>query len=190
MGSRSRSSPAHWKANLKATPPVSVRFRHQTISSSFYDREHQTLSDELRIFRQVVVKWASRRMAPARWQATPSSMAEASELRKHRGLRDHRCRLLPPAAAAQRPPGASRRRILAGGDLIEGAPLRFHPHVGVSREHGARNVPGDAHDHLVARARLREFRDQRVAATRKINVIAPRERLEQDVSDKEFHRGL
>ena len=48
----------------------------------------------------------------------------------------------------------------------------------------------DAHDHLVAGARLREFRDERVAATRTINVIAPRERLEHDVSDKEFHRGL
>jgi hypothetical protein len=51
-------------------------------------------------------------------------------------------------------------------------------------------VPGDAHDHLVAGARLREFRDERVAATRTINVIAPRERLEHDVSDKEFHREL
>ena len=31
---------------------------------------------------------------------------------------------------------------------------RLHPHVGVAREHGARDVPGDAHDHLVAGARL------------------------------------
>jgi hypothetical protein len=62
--------------------------------------------------------------------------------------------------------------------------------VGVPREHGTRDVPGDAHDHLVAGARLREFRDERVAATRTINVIAPRERLEHDVSDKEFHREL
>jgi hypothetical protein len=32
-------------------------------------------------------------------------------------------------------------RALAGGDLIEGAPLRFHPDVGISRKHGARDVP-------------------------------------------------
>src|ERR1035441_3311291 len=48
-------------------------------------------------------------------------------------------------------------RALACGDLVEGAPLRFHPHVGVAREHGARDVPSDAHDHLVARARRREI---------------------------------
>ena len=35
--------------------------------------------------------------------------------------------------------------------------------VRVARQHGARDVPGDAHDHLVARSGLREFRDQRVA---------------------------
>jgi hypothetical protein len=28
-------------------------------------------------------------------------------------------------------------------------PLRFHPDVGVSREHGARDVPSDAHNHFV-----------------------------------------
>src|ERR1019366_5458699 len=33
----------------------------------------------------------------------------------------------------------------------------------VAREHGARDVTGDAHDHLVAGARLSEFRYQRVA---------------------------
>ena len=44
--------------------------------------------------------------------------------------------------------------ILAGGDLVEGVPFRFHPDVGVSREHGARDVPGNAHDHLVAGTRL------------------------------------
>jgi len=41
---------------------------------------------------------------------------------------------------------------LAGGDFVEGAPLSLHPHVGVAREHRARDVPGDAHDHLVAGA--------------------------------------
>jgi hypothetical protein len=35
--------------------------------------------------------------------------------------------------------------------------------VGVAREHGARDVPGGAHDHFVPRARLGELRDQRVA---------------------------
>jgi hypothetical protein len=54
-------------------------------------------------------------------------------------------------------------RALARGDFVEGAPFRFHPHVGVPREHGARDVPWDAHDHLVAGARFGRFRDQRVA---------------------------
>ena len=40
-------------------------------------------------------------------------------------------------------------RTLACSNFVEGAPLRFHSHVGVTREHGARDVPGDAHDHLV-----------------------------------------
>src|ERR1035441_7522807 len=43
-------------------------------------------------------------------------------------------------------------RVLACGDLVKGAPLRFHPDVGVAREHGARDVPEDAHDHFVVRA--------------------------------------
>jgi site-specific recombinase XerD len=30
---------------------------------------------------------------------------------------------------------------VAGGDLVEDAPFRFHPLVGVAGEHGARNVP-------------------------------------------------
>ena len=36
------------------------------------------------------------------------------------------------------------------GDFIERAPLRFHPHVGVAREHGARDVAGDAHNRFFA----------------------------------------
>ena len=55
------------------------------------------------------------------------------------------------------------RRQLPRRDLVERAPLRFHPDVGVPREQGAGDVPGDAHNHLVAGARLREFRDQCVA---------------------------
>ena len=55
------------------------------------------------------------------------------------------------------------RRALARGDFVEGAPLGFHPRVGVAREHGARDVASNAHDHLVACARLGEFRHQRVA---------------------------
>src|SRR5450759_645523 len=42
---------------------------------------------------------------------------------------------------------------LPRGDLVEGTTFRFHPHVGVSRQHGPRDVAGDAHDHLVARIR-------------------------------------
>ena len=53
-------------------------------------------------------------------------------------------------------------RALPRGDLVEGVPFCFHPHVGVAREHGARYVSGDAHDHLVTRARLRKLRYQRV----------------------------
>ena len=49
------------------------------------------------------------------------------------------------------------------GDLVEGAPFRFHPHVGIARKHRARDVARDAHDHFVARARLREFCYQGVA---------------------------
>jgi hypothetical protein len=52
--------------------------------------------------------------------------------------------------------------MLARSDLVEGAPLRFHPHVGVAREHGARDVPRDAHDHFVARSGLGDLPDERV----------------------------
>jgi hypothetical protein len=41
-------------------------------------------------------------------------------------------------------------RALARGDFVEGSSLLFHPDMGVPREHGARGVPSDAHDHLVA----------------------------------------
>jgi hypothetical protein len=34
------------------------------------------------------------------------------------------------------------RYTLARGDVVEGAPLRFHPHVGVAGKHGARDAPG------------------------------------------------
>jgi hypothetical protein len=33
-------------------------------------------------------------------------------------------------------------RTLAHGDLVEGAPLGFHPHVGVPLKYGAGDVPG------------------------------------------------
>jgi hypothetical protein len=36
----------------------------------------------------------------------------------------------------------------------ESMTVRLHPHVGVPREHGARDVASDAHDHLVTGARL------------------------------------
>ena len=80
-------------------------------------------------------------------------------LLNQRRLGDRRRRLLPFGFRLALLIG----RVLARGDLVEGAPFRFHPHVGVAREHGAGDVPGDAHDHLVAGARFSEFRDQRVA---------------------------
>jgi hypothetical protein len=58
------------------------------------------------------------------WHATPSSMAEASELLKHRRLRDHRGHLLRCFSLASLVGGA-----LARGDFVEGVPLRFHPNV-------------------------------------------------------------
>jgi hypothetical protein len=47
---------------------------------------------------------------------------------------------------------------LARSNLVEGVPFRFHPHVGVTGEHGTRHVPRNAHDYLVARAGLRKRR--------------------------------
>jgi hypothetical protein len=91
------------------------------------------------------------------WHATPSSMAEASELLKHRRLRDHRGHLLRCFSLAFLVGGALTR-----GDLVEGAPFRFHSHMGVAREHGPRDVPGDAHDDLITGTRLSEFGYQRV----------------------------
>jgi hypothetical protein len=40
-------------------------------------------------------------------------------------------------------------RFLPRGDFVEGAPFRLHPHVGVARQHGSGDVPGDAHDPFV-----------------------------------------
>jgi hypothetical protein len=53
-------------------------------------------------------------------------------------------------------------RALPGSNFVECTPLRFHPHVGVTRKHGARDVPGDAHDHFVAGPRFCQFGDQRM----------------------------
>ena len=66
----------------------------------------------------------------------------------------------PPASGARLPPSASRRPPAAVLRLRLGAPLRLHPHVGIAREHGARDVAGRTHDHFVARTRLGELRDQ------------------------------
>jgi hypothetical protein len=41
---------------------------------------------------------------------------------------------------------------LASGNFVEGAPLGFHSNVGVAREHGPRDVPGDVHGGLVTAA--------------------------------------
>jgi hypothetical protein len=45
-------------------------------------------------------------------------------------------------------------RALAFDNFVEGAPFRLHPNMGVAREHGARDVPGGAHYHLIAGALL------------------------------------
>jgi len=37
--------------------------------------------------------------------------------------------------------------------------------MGIPREHGTRDAPGDAHDHLVARGGFGQFGDQSVAVT-------------------------
>ena len=55
------------------------------------------------------------------------------------------------------------RRPLPRRNLVQRPALRLRPHMGVAREHRARDVPGDTHDHFVAGARFRKFRDQRVA---------------------------
>ena len=80
-------------------------------------------------------------------------------LLNHRYLRDCRSLQLPFGFLLAFLVG----RALACRDFVERAPLGFHPHVGVARQHGARDVPGDAHDDFIARARLGEFRDQGVA---------------------------
>ncbi len=69
-------------------------------------------------------------------------------------------------AFSHTPPALFIGRALPRSNLIQGAPLRFHPHVRVPREHGARDVAGDAHDHLVARARFGKLRYQGVPVTR------------------------
>ena len=75
---------------------------------------------------------------------------------------------------------------LAGGDLVECAPLRFHSDVGVAGKHSARDVPGDAHDHFVAGARLSEFRYQGVAI---IMPSAPHPSLLADFGPRRLERG-
>jgi hypothetical protein len=48
-------------------------------------------------------------------------------------------------------------RALPRRNLVQRAPLRFHPDVRVAGEHGARDVPRDTHDYLVTGSRLGEF---------------------------------
>jgi len=55
------------------------------------------------------------------------------------------------SASSRRFSSAARWRL-----AISSRPVaRFHPHMGVAREHGARNVAGNAHDHFVAGALFR-----------------------------------
>src|ERR1017187_2971558 len=49
-------------------------------------------------------------------------------------------------------------RTLAHCNLVEGAPLRFHPHMGIARKHGARDVASDAHDHPLSAVTRRASR--------------------------------
>src|ERR1017187_206410 len=56
-------------------------------------------------------------------------------------------------------------RALACSDFVEGAPFRVHPGRGSKRES---NVPGDAHEHLVARTRLRKLREEVTAGSLRI----------------------
>jgi hypothetical protein len=83
--------------------------------------------------------------------------------------------------------GWYRRLRLANSDFIEGAPLRFHPHVGVARKHGAGDVPGDAHDHLVARARFRQFRNQRVTVIVPSSLFAQKSPVKITISKSAFY---
>jgi len=53
-------------------------------------------------------------------------------------------------------------RFLPRTDFIQCPPFGLHSYVRVPGEHGAGDVPGDAHDYLVARTPVREFRDERV----------------------------
>ena len=51
--------------------------------------------------------------------------------------------------------------LLVGGplpcrDLVQRSPFRFHPHVRIAREHGARDVAGNVHGHLIASTRFPE----------------------------------
>ena len=85
-----------------------------------------------------------------------ANIAESGPLLNHWWYRDHQTLLPPFSFLLALLVGCA----LAGGNLVEGAPLRLHPDMGVAREHDARDVPGDAHDHLVARARLGQFGDE------------------------------
>src|SRR5450759_5318741 len=53
---------------------------------------------------------------------------------------------------------SSKRPYAAAPQSRRVAPLCFHPNLGVAREYGLRDVASDAHDHLVARAGLRQLR--------------------------------
>src|ERR1039457_2550999 len=57
---------------------------------------------------------------------------------------------------------------LPRADLVEGTPFGLHPHAGVARGHGARDVPGDAYDRLVASARFRGGAGSELSAPRSV----------------------
>jgi hypothetical protein len=74
---------------------------------------------------------------------------------------------MPPQSAPAVQPcpyaslSAARWRVTISSRAWRFASIR---HVGVSREHGVRDVPSDAHDHLVPRARLAHDRKASLTA--------------------------
>ena len=82
----------------------------------------------------------------------PRRGCRAVRLLNHRQLKNSRL-LLPQAFRLALLVGCT----LARRHFVEGAPVRFHPHVGVAREHCPcpEDVPGSAHDSLETGACVR-----------------------------------
>src|SRR5258706_11322120 len=74
------------------------------------------------------------------------SRAHRWRLLDHDWRRDHGRLLSPFDILLALLVRAARWRVAIS---VEPAPLRLRPHVGVAREHGPRDLPSDAHGHLV-----------------------------------------